>query len=117
MVLAAHDVCDGGVEVVDRDGEVVQHRSVGARDHGLVEVHVLEAGVAADHVVHDGRALVGHAQAHRAVCLGLAPKATVCAVALLVGPDVIGGRARAVGVPAVEQRLRAPRAWRSARSL
>ncbi len=41
VVLAANDVRDAGVEVVDGDGEVVEHAAVGARDHGVVEVHVL----------------------------------------------------------------------------
>ena len=43
VVLAAHDVRDPRVEVVDRDREVVQRRAVRARDHGVVEMHVLEA--------------------------------------------------------------------------
>ena len=38
---------------------------------------VLERGLAADDVVDDGRALVGHAQAHRALALVLAAEAAV----------------------------------------
>ena len=72
MVLAAHHVRDAGVEVIDRDGEVIEHRSVGAGDHGIVEVEVLEASVAADDVVYDGGALSGDSQAHGTV--GLAPR-------------------------------------------
>ena len=72
VVLAAHDVRDAGVEVVDGDGEVVEDAAVGAGDHRVVEVHVGERRVAADEVVDDGRALVGDAQPDRA--LGLAAR-------------------------------------------
>ena len=64
--------------------------------------------LAADDVVDDGRALVGHAQAHRALPLVLAAEAAV-AVLLLVGVDLLAAGRRAVGVPAVEQLLRRPR--------
>ncbi len=105
MVLAADDVRDLGVEVVDRDREVVEDAAVGAGDDGVVHVHVLEGGVAADEVVDDGLALVGHAQAHGAVGLRLAAEAAVGAVLRLVGLDVVGRRGRAVGVAGVEQAL------------
>ena len=81
MVLAADDVRDLGVEVVDGDREVVEDAAVGPGDDGVVHVHVLEGGVAADEVVHDGLALVGHAQAHGALGLRLAAEAAVGAVA------------------------------------
>ena len=55
--------------------------------------------------MHDRRALVGHAQPHRALGLGLAAEAALGAVLRLVGLDVVGGRARAVGVAGLEQRL------------
>ena len=80
MVLAADDVRDVRVEVVDGDREVVEDAAVGARDDRVVEVHVGEGRVAADDVVHDGRALVGHAQAHRALALVAAAKPAVGAV-------------------------------------
>ena len=117
MILAAHHVRDAGVEVVDRDGEVVEHRPVGAGDHGIVEMDVLEARVAADHVVDDRRALVGHAQAHRAVGLGLAAEAAVGAVRELVRLDVLGGRVRAVGVAARRAAPASASRWRSERSV
>ena len=104
VVLAAHHVRDPCVEIVDRDGEVVEHRAVGAGDHRVVQMDVLEAGVAADHVVDDRGALVGHAQAHRPLRLGLAAEAALGPVQLLVGLHVIGGRARAVGVAARKER-------------
>ncbi len=64
VVLAAHDVRDPHVGVVDGDREVVERRAIGAGDHEVVEQPVLEGGLAADHVPHDGLALVGHAQPH-----------------------------------------------------
>jgi hypothetical protein len=105
MVLAPHDVRDGGVEIVDRDGEVVEHRAVRPGDHGVVEMEVLEARVPTDHVVDDRRPLVAHAQAHRAVGLALAAEAALGAVLLLVGLHVLGGGVRAVGAAGPEQRL------------
>ena len=104
------------VEVVDRDGEVVEDAAVGAGDDRVVEVDVLEGRVAADEVVDDGLALVGHAQAHGALGLGLAAEAAVGAVLGLVGLDVVARRGRAVGVA----RRRAARCrtswWRSVRA-
>ena len=94
-----------GVEVVDGDREVVERRAVGAGDHRIVDAGVGEPGLAADHVVDDRLAVVGHAQAHRAGLLGLAAEAAIGAVALLVGLDVVGGRGRVVGVAVGEQLL------------
>ncbi len=65
---------------------------------------VLKARVAADDVVNDRRALLGHAQSHRPVGLGLAPEPAIGAVESLVCLDVLGGGVRAVGAAAVEQR-------------
>ena len=103
VVLAADDVRDLGVEVVDRDREVVEHRAVGAGDHRIVEAGVGKRGVAADHVVDDRLALVGHVQADRAVGLGLAAEAAVGAVGGLERLDVVAGRAGAIGVAGVQQ--------------
>jgi hypothetical protein len=64
VVLAAHDVRDGRVEIVDRDREVVEHRAIRTRDHRIVEVYVFERGVATDQVVYDGGAAGRHAQPH-----------------------------------------------------
>src|SRR5580692_175134 len=95
---------DASVEIVDRDGEVVEHRPVGAGDDGIVEMDVLKARVAADYVVYDGRALGGHAQAHGAVSFCLAAEAPLSAVRELVGLDVIGGGVRAIGVAGLQER-------------
>ncbi len=84
MILAPDDVRDARVQVVDRDREVVEHRPVGAGDHGIVEMDVLEARLTADGVVDDRRALVGHAQTNRRpVGLGLTPEPPVGAVGCL----------------------------------
>jgi hypothetical protein len=77
VVRPADDVGDLRVEVVDDDGEVVDRRAVGARDHEVVEQRVLEARLAPDDVAHDRRALVGDPQAHRALPLVLAAEAAV----------------------------------------
>ena len=103
VILAAHDVGDGGVEVVDRDGEVVEDGQVRSGDHRVVEMDVGERRVAADEVVHDGRAIVGHAQAHRALGFDHAAKPAVGAMLGLVGVDLgLRGRA-AVRVALVEE--------------
>ena len=81
MILAADDVRDPGVEVVDGDREVVEGAAVGARDHRVVQrARSANARLAADEVVDDRRALVGDAQAHRALALVLAAEAAVVAV-------------------------------------
>ena len=106
MVLAAHDVRDPGVEVVDRDREVVEDGAVRARDHRVVEVHVLEARLAADRrratTVSPSSGTRSRTAPSR---LGLAAEAALGAVPRLVGLDVLGRRLRAVGVPALEQLL------------
>ena len=99
MVLAADDVRDLRVEVVDGDREVVERAAVGARDDRVVEVDVAEDRFAADEVVDDGLALVGDAQADGALWLRLAAEAAVGAVLGLVGLDVVARRARAIGAP------------------
>src|SRR5207302_8161862 len=105
VVVAAHDVGDLRVEVVDGDGEVVERRAVGAGDHRVVHVDVLEGRLAADQVAHERGAVVGDVQAHGALVLGPAAEAAVGAVAVLVGAHVIGGRVGAVGVAAGQQLL------------
>ena len=102
----AHHMRDLGIEVVDRDGEVVQNRAVGTRDHGVVEVDVLEARVAADRRrARPSRPRRARAGARRPPSSGCAAEAALGAVLLLVGLHILRGRARAVGVTGVEQRL------------
>ena len=94
---------DPGIEVVDRDGEVVQRRAVGAGDHRIIHVGVGEARLAADDVVDERLAVAGHAQPDRARRLGLAAESPLGAVAVLERADVIGGGVGVIGVAAVEQ--------------
>jgi len=111
VVLAAHDVRDAGVEIVDRDREVVQNRAVGAGDHGIVHVLVGEPGLASDHVVEHRLPVVGDAQPNGALCLRLAAEAALVTVFLLVGLHGLSGRRAPVGRTCVEQlpeRLRVP---------
>ena len=63
QVLAADHVRDPHVGVVDRVGEVVGRDAVGAQDHVIAELRVLEAHRAAHEILDDARALVGNAQA------------------------------------------------------
>jgi hypothetical protein len=83
VVGAADDVGDAGVEVVDHHREVVDRRAVGAGDDQVVHEAVFERALAADHVVHDRRALVGHPQPEGALALVLAAEAAVAPVPLL----------------------------------
>ena len=87
------------VEVVDRDGEVVEHRAVGARDHRVVEVHVLEARcrprITSWTIVAPSS---GTRRRTAPSASGSPRKPRLGAVLALVGLDVLGGRARAVGV-------------------
>ena len=103
-----------GVEVVDRDREVVERRAVGAGDHRVIHVRVGEPRLAADRrPPRRSRRRRGRAAGPRPSPRRLAAEAAVGAVLFLVGPDVFGGRRRVVGVAALEQLLRAPRAWRA----
>ena len=112
MVGAADDVGDAHVEVIDHDGEVVERRAVGARDHEVVLERVLERALAADDVADDGRALVGDAQAHRALPLVLAAEAAV-AVLRVPGLDLVAAGGGAVGE--ARRRAAAARPRRGAR--
>ena len=76
MVLAAHDVGDARVEIIDGDRQVVHRGPVRAGDHRVVQVLVGKLGLAADNVA-DGRLAVGDAQPDRSGHLGLAAEATV----------------------------------------
>ena len=56
MVVAARDVRDGHVDVVDDDGEVIGRIAVGAEQDEVVDQLALELHVAADEVVKLDRA-------------------------------------------------------------
>ena len=67
VVVAADHVRDPVEHVVDRRGEVVDRAAVGADDDRVGEVLVRELDPAAHRVVPRDRALVGHAEADRAL--------------------------------------------------
>ena len=73
VVVAADHVRDPVEHVLDRRGEVVGRASVGADDHEVGEVLVLELDPPADGVVPADDALVGHPEADRSLVeVGLA---------------------------------------------
>ena len=59
VVVAADDVRDPHVDVVDDDAEVVDRRAVGARDDEVVELGVAEDDAALHQIVDDGLAVDG----------------------------------------------------------
>ena len=63
MVLAAHDVGDGEVDVVDHAGQEVEPAAVGAADDGVADQRGVELLVAADEVVPFDRRIVVEAEA------------------------------------------------------
>ena len=56
MIVAADDVGDGHVVVVDHDREHVGRRAVGAQQHEVVEVLVLPDDAALDLILDHGLA-------------------------------------------------------------
>ena len=63
VVVAADDVGDAHVVVVDHDRQHVGRRSVGAQQHEIVEVLVLEDHAALDLILDDGLAVERRPQA------------------------------------------------------
>ena len=51
MIVAARDVRDGHVDVVDDDGEVIRRIAVGAEQNEVVDQIALELHVAADEIM------------------------------------------------------------------
>src|SRR5947209_5792854 len=70
MIVATNHVGDPGVHIIDGDREVVENTAVDAGDHRVVEMGVVGANLAQDHVVYDGLARVGHAQPDGTFVLG-----------------------------------------------
>src|SRR5437588_1056158 len=105
MIVATNHVGDPGVHIIDGDREVVENTAVDAGDHRVVEMGVVGANLAQDHVVYDGLARVGHAQPDGTFVLGHAPKSSLGAVGRLVGPDVLSGSGGSIGVAVGQQRL------------
>ena len=65
MVVAANDMGDAHVVIVDDDGEHVGRIAVGAQQHEIVEILVGEGDAALHLVVDDGLAVLARAQADR----------------------------------------------------
>jgi len=104
MIVAADHVADLHVGVIDRDGEVVEDRSVAARDHRIVLEPVLEADLAPDQILDDGLPRVGDAQSNRgARPVGRGATVAGAAVRLPVRPDLLGGRGIGIGETVAEQ--------------
>ena len=116
VVLAAHDVGDLRVEVVDGDGEVVEDacrprgRSPGRR--GGRAANVVSPRIRSWTTVSPSSGTRSRTAPSR---LGLAAEAAIGAVALLVGLDVVGRRGGAVGVARRPAAGRATSWWRSER--
>ena len=50
MIVAADDMRDLHVDVVDDDAEIIRRRAVGSRDDQIVELAILENNVAFDQI-------------------------------------------------------------------
>ena len=59
MIVAANDVGDLHVDVVDDDTKVIGRGAVGAGDDQIVQLAVVEHDVAFDHILDDRRASRG----------------------------------------------------------
>jgi hypothetical protein len=62
VVIAADHVGDAHVVVVDRDGEHIGGRSIGAQQYEIVDIRVGARDRALDIVGHGNVAVVGHAK-------------------------------------------------------
>ena len=104
VVVAADDLGDPHVGVVDRDREVVDRGAVGARDHEVVLEAILERDRAANHIVDHGLPLVGGAEANRRPLPG--PRLAAVSGATVVGlpgAHLLGGRRVGIGASGVDQ--------------
>ena len=106
VVVAADDVGDAHLEVVDRDREVVQRSPIATRDHEVVQGGVRERDRSADEVVDHRLALVGDPKADRRVG-SVAGLAAVSGTVVLRLPraNLLAAGGVAVGGARVEQAL------------
>ena len=105
VVVAADDLGDPHLGVVDGDREVVEDGAVGAGDDEVVVGGVGEGDRAVDQVLDDRLAVVGDAQADGGAGL-LGRRAAVAAAGAVLGLpglDVLGGGGVAVGGAGLEQ--------------
>ena len=63
VVVAADDMADRHVDVVDDDAEIIRRRAVGAGDDEIVELAVFEDDIALDQIFDHRRALARRAEA------------------------------------------------------
>ena len=84
-VLPTDHVGDGHVDVVHRVGQQEHGRAIGALDHEVLEVGVVERDVAPDEVVDDGLAVVGDPEPQ-----GARGEAAVAAPTVVAGRRVAG---------------------------
>ncbi len=87
MVVAAHDVGDAHVVIVDDDGEHVGRRAVGAQKHHVVELRVLEMDIALHDVAHDRLAFARRLEAHH----GLDARRRFLRIAVAPAPVIADG--------------------------
>ncbi len=111
MLLAADHVRNPLHHVIDDIAQQEQDRPVGSGQHEILDGRVLEHGLAAYQVVHDGRTLVGRTEPQRPA--RARPEAAVPAVAvvapvLVTGPgdDVLAGAVAVVSAPLLVELLR-----------
>src|SRR5208282_3451484 len=72
MVVAAHDMRDAEIDVIDNRREVVNRAAVGTHDYEIVQLRVLEHEPPFDEIVHDGLASLRHREANRVGAAGVA---------------------------------------------
>jgi hypothetical protein len=83
VIVAADDVRDAHVVVVDHDAEIVGRRAIRARDDQVIELAAVEHDRAVHDIVDDDAAGVGIAEAHdgRDTGNGRGPRAATAVVA------------------------------------
>ena len=121
VVVAANDVCDVHVEIIDHDAEVVSRHTVGAQDHQIVELAVLHGDGPLYQVVERHEPIVWIAKADHGFHAGrrsladraLGPPAAVVAgfqsmrsLGLTKQIELLAGRVAVVGLTFTDQLFR-----------
>ena len=125
VLVAAHDVGDAHLEVVDDVGEQEHRRAVAAQQHEVLDRLVGRTStVAADDVVDDRHAVVGRPEAQHAARSGAEPAVARVPVVAAAGRsppwpllDLLGREVAVVGEAALEQTASAAATWAAAKSL
>ena len=108
VVIAANDVGDAHVVVIDDDCQIVGRRSVGAQQHQIVQILVVEGHGALDQILDDGVAIGGateanheglvvHLRTRRPVAPGRAQGLSVGAGLLALGLGLFARHEAAIG--------------------